>query len=175
MGRFPCALAIFCNVLFKFALVQAPFSRFVFKNAPKHIQRPWALPGLIFEVWPACLAMVISYSSVYSKVHRNLFSGPGPFQASFSRFRPRAWRWPFPIKACRNPYVGLGPFQAPFSRLGSRAWRWSFLIQVCVEKCTDTHLAALGPSKSHVRGLARVLGDGHFLFKLVFKTAPKPI
>ena len=106
---------------------------FVFKSAPKPIQRPWALwpvclamvifysslyskvyrnpfsgwalPGAIFEVWPACLAMVISDSSVYSKVHRNPFGGPGPFHAAFSRFRPRAWRWSFPIK------VG-GPFQA---------------------------------------------------------------
>ena len=88
--------------------------------------------------------MVLSYSSLYSKVHRNPFGGPGPFQVSFSRFDPRVWRW-------------------------------SFLIQACLQKCTETHLAGLGPPRPHFRGLARVLGDGHFLFKFVFKSAPKPI
>ena len=90
-----------------------------------------------------CLAMVLSDSSLYSNVHRNPFGGPGPFQAPYSRFGPRVWRWSFPI-------------------------------QVCLQKCTETHLAGLGPPKPHFRGLARVLGDGHFLFKLVFKSAPKP-
>ena len=87
--------------------------------------------------------MAISYSSLSSKAHRNPFSGPGSFQAKFSKFGPCAWRWSFPIQAS-------------------------------LQKCTETKLAALCPSRLHFRGLARVLGDGHFLLKLVFKSAPKP-
>ena len=50
-----------------------------------------------------------------------------------------------------------------------------FLFKFVFKSAPKPILAALGPSRSHFRGLVSMFGDGHFLLKFVFKSVPKPI
>ena len=112
------------------------------------------------------------------------FGEPGPFQALFSRFGQRAWRWSFPYQTFFKQFCSTCsgepvPFQATFSKFGLLAWRWSFLVSflfnVPLESATKNILSSLAePFSSSFSRFGR-RADGHFLLNFLFQNATKPI
>ena len=74
--RSPCALA---NILYF-------LSKSKLKLCTQTHLAGLAPSRLIFEVWPACLVMAISYEILPSSVYRNPFGGLGPSQTQLSWF-----------------------------------------------------------------------------------------